>query len=42
VLAGVFVFSAALTYELVAEAMSNWAYRFAVGLAVATAFVLTW
>ena len=42
VVAGAFVFSAALTYELVAKAMSNRAYRFAVGLAVATAFVLTW
>jgi MFS family permease len=39
---GAVVFSAALTYQLVAKTMSNRAYRFAVGLAVATAFVLTW
>jgi hypothetical protein len=42
VVAGAFVFSAALTYELVVKSMSNKAYRFAMGLAVATAFVLTW
>lgn len=42
VVAGALVFSAALTYELVARTMSNKAYRFAVGLAGATAFVLTW
>ena len=42
VLAGAFVFTAAMTYELVAKTMRNTAYRFAVGLAVATAFVLTW
>jgi hypothetical protein len=42
VFAGAVVFSAALTYQLVARTMSNRAYRFAVGLAVATAFVLTW
>jgi hypothetical protein len=42
VVAGAFVFSAALTYELVVQGMSNTAYRFAMGLAVATAFVLTW
>jgi hypothetical protein len=42
VVAGAFVFSAALTYELVVKGMSNKAYRFAMGLAVATAFVLTW
>ena len=42
VVAGAFVFSAALTYELVAKAMSNRAYRFGVGLAVVTAFALTW
>jgi hypothetical protein len=34
VVAGAFVFSAALTFELVAKAMSNSAYRFAAGLAV--------
>ena len=39
---GSFVFSAALTYELVANATSNRAYRFGVGLAVVTAFALTW
>jgi hypothetical protein len=42
VVAGAFVFSAALTYELVVKRMSNKAYRFAMGLAVATALVLSW
>src|SRR5262249_47134609 len=42
VFAGAFVFTATFTYQLVAKTMSNGAYRFAVGLAVATAFVLTW
>jgi len=42
VLAAAFVFSAGLTYEFVARTMSNRAYRFAVGLAVVTAFALTW
>jgi hypothetical protein len=42
VVAGAFVFSSALTYQLVVKGMSNKAYRFAMGLAVATAFVLTW
>jgi hypothetical protein len=42
VVAGAFVFSAALTYELVVKGMSNKAYRFAMGLAVATALVLSW
>jgi DNA-binding PadR family transcriptional regulator len=42
VVAGAFVFSAALTFELVVKRMNNKAYRFAMGLAVATAFVLTW
>ena len=42
VVAGAFVFSAALTYERLTKAMNNRAYRFAMGLAVATAFVLTW
>jgi hypothetical protein len=42
VVAGAFVFSAALVYELVAKAMSNRAYRFAVGLAVASACAVTW
>ena len=38
----VLLFGAGLTYELVAKRMSNKAYRFAVGLAVVTALVLTW
>ena len=42
VLAAAFVFSAALTYQLVVKGMSNKAYRFAVGLAVVAAFALTW
>jgi hypothetical protein len=42
VLAAAFLFSAGLTYELVARTMSNPAYRIAVGLAVVTAFALTW
>ena len=42
VLAAAVLFSAGLTYELVARTMSNRAYRFAVGLAVVTALVLTW
>ena len=40
--AGIFVFSGALIYQLVAKTMSNKVYRFAMGLAVASAFVLTW
>ena len=40
--AGAFVFSAALTYQLAAKTMSNRAYRFAMGLSVTAAFVLTW
>ena len=39
---GAIVFSFALTYQLVVKGMRNKAYRFAVGLAVTTAFVLTW
>ncbi|MFN0066010.1 MAG: hypothetical protein ACKVYV_00075 [Limisphaerales bacterium] len=42
VLAGVLLFAAGLTYELVARKMENQAYRFAVGLAVGTAFILCW
>jgi hypothetical protein len=42
VLAAAFLFSAGLTYELVVITMSNRAYRFAAGLAVATAFALIW
>lgn len=40
--AGAFVFTGALTYQLVVKGMSNKAYRFAMALAVVTAFVLTW
>jgi hypothetical protein len=39
---GALVFGAGLTYELVAKKMSNKAYRFAVGLAVGSAFILIW
>ena len=42
VLAGTLLFGAGLTYELVAKRMSNKTYKFAVGLAVGTAFILTW
>ena len=42
ILAGTLLFGTGLTYELVAKKMNNKAYRFAVGLAVATAFILTW
>jgi hypothetical protein len=42
VVGGSLLFAAGLTYELVAKQMSNKAYRFAVGLAVGTAFLLTW
>jgi hypothetical protein len=42
VLAAAFLFSGGLTYELIARTKSNRAYRFAVGLAVATAFALIW
>lgn len=42
ILAGVMLFATGLTYELVAKKMNNKAYRFAVGLAVGTAFILTW
>lgn len=41
-LAGTLLFVAGLTYELVARKLDNRAYRFAVGLAVVTAFVLGW
>lgn len=37
-----FVFAAALAYQSSVKGMSNKAYRFAMGLAVATAVVLTW
>ena len=39
---GAIVFSFALTYQLVVRAMSNRAYKSALGLAIATAFALTW
>src|SRR5581483_3988299 len=39
--AGVFVFTGAMTYEVVGTTMTNAAYRGAVILAVVTAFVLT-
>ena len=42
VLAGILLFGAGLTYELVAKRMSNKAYKFAVGLAVGTALILGW
>lgn len=42
IVAGALVFAAGLAYELVAKKMSNKTYRFAVGLAVGTAFILTW
>jgi hypothetical protein len=42
VLAFVLLFGSGLTYELVAKKMENKAYRFAVGLAVGTACVLSW
>jgi len=42
VLAGTLLFGAGLMYELVAKKMSNKAHKFAVGLAVGTAFILSW
>ena len=42
VVAGAFVFGAALAYELAVKGMSNKSYRFAMGLAVATTLVLLW
>ena len=42
VLAFVLLFGSGLTYELVAKKMENKAYRFAVGLAVGTAFIVSW
>ncbi len=39
---GAFVFGAALAYELAVKGMSNKSYRTAMGLAVATALVLSW
>jgi len=42
VVAGVLLFGAGLTYELVAKRTGNTAYRVAVGLAVATSLILVW
>jgi hypothetical protein len=42
VLAFVLLFGSGLTYELVAKKVENKAYRFAVGLAVGTACILSW
>lgn len=42
VFAGTLIFGAGLTYELVAKRKGSSAYRFAVGLAVATALLLVW
>ncbi|NNE08814.1 MAG: hypothetical protein HKN20_09680 [Gemmatimonadetes bacterium] len=42
VIAGVMVFGAGLTYELIARKGSSAAYRVAVGIAVATALILVW
>ena len=39
---GVMLFGAGLTYELIARKAANIAYRVAVGLALATAFMLVW
>lgn len=39
---GTLLYGSALAYELVAKKMNNTAYRFAVGLAVATAVLLVW
>jgi len=42
ILAGTLLFGTGLTYEPVVKKMNNKAYRFAVGLALGTAFILTW
>src|SRR5436190_372828 len=42
ILAGTLLFGAGLAYELVTRKMKNRAYRFAVGLTVGTAFVVSW
>jgi hypothetical protein len=42
VVAGVLVFGTGLTYELVARKTGDVAYRFAVGVALAAAFILVW
>jgi hypothetical protein len=40
--AGVLLFGTGMSYELVARRAGNFAYRFAVGVALATAFILIW
>ena len=40
--AGALVFGTGLTYDLVAKKMGNIAYRFAIGVALAAAFILVW
>jgi hypothetical protein len=42
VIAGALVFGSGLTYELVARKAGDIAYRFAVGVALAAAFILVW
>ena len=42
VIAGAFVFSAAMLYEFAAKTMRNRAYKLAVGLAVTTSFLVAW
>ena len=42
VFAGALIFGTGLTYELVARKAGNIAYRFAVGVALAAAFLLVW
>jgi hypothetical protein len=40
--AGALLFGTGLTYELVAKKMGNVTYRFAIGVALAAAFILVW
>ena len=42
VIAGALIFGAGLTYVLVAKKAGNFAYQFAVGVALAAAFILVW
>jgi len=42
VFAGAIIFSTGLTYQLVTRRAGNMAYRFAVGVALAAAFILVW
>jgi hypothetical protein len=42
VFAGVLIFGTGMTYELVARRAGNIVYRFAVGVALAAAFILIW